>query len=157
MSFAYAWSAIERGCWEYWNKVFGTVEGYSAFSMRTFPQTLPDEKAFIWRFSINGGAIAVPRSSRSVAVNGAWLMEANLEAFCTDDETALMVGGLVMENEPVLAEDVEGLARLYVTAFPSREMDVIRLGGDANAGQEVLGVRLTVSMMAAFGNVERKG
>lgn len=154
--FTYSWHSIERGCWEYWNRVFGTLENVTAFSMRDLPKTLPNASSFIWRFSINGGEIAVPRSSRSVAVNGAWHMDAMLEAWCPTDELALWIGGTIMDNEPVVSTDVDGLLRLYVTAFPSREPDMIRLGGDDNAGQEILCVRLTVPMKAAFSNVEQR-
>jgi hypothetical protein len=82
-------------------------------------------------------------------------MDAMMEAWAIDDATAFLIGGLIMENEPVTADDVEGLQRLYATSFPSRELDTIRLGGADNAGQEVLCVRLTVPFGVAFNNTER--
>jgi hypothetical protein len=154
--FTYSWQAVERGCWEYFNALFGTLEGYTAFSLRNLPKTLPDANSFIWRFVISGGSVPVQRQTRTENVNGAWLMDALFEAWTTSDDTAMWLGGLIFTNTPVVSTDVPGLARLYPTSFPVREPDSIRLGGDDNAGQEILCVRLTVNMQAAFGNTDRR-
>ena len=154
--FTYAWQNAERGCWEYWNKVFGTVEGLTAFSVRDMPRTLPEKDAFIWRFVFSGGTKQVLRPDRSTVLNGAWTMDALLEAWAADDDTAMWLGGIVEENQPVLASDVPGLERLYTTSFPSRDMDTLRLGGTDNAGQDILVVRVTIPMIAVFSNTDRR-
>ena len=155
--FTYSWSSVERGIWEYWNKVFGTVEGLTAFNMRKLPKTLPDSNSFIWRYKQGGGQISVRRQSRDRAVNGTWLMDAMLEAWTMEEETAMWIGGIVMQNAPItIADGIDGLQRCDVVAFPDREPDTIRLGGADNAGQEILCVRLFVPMQVAFGNAERK-
>lgn len=155
-AFTYSWQAVERGVWEYWNKVFGTVEGLTAYNIRSLPKTLPDANSFIWKFKMGGGQITVRRQTREKAVNGAWLMDAMLEAWTIDDDTALWIGGIIMENNPIVSTDgIGGLQRCDATVFPDRENDTIRLGGTDNAGQEILCVRVFVPMQVAFGNTER--
>lgn len=155
-AFTYSWQSVERGVWEYWNKVFGTVEGLTAYNIRSLPKTLPDANSFIWKFKMGGGQITVRRQTREKAVNGAWLMDAMLEAWTIDDDTALWIGGIIMEHNPIVSTDgIGGLQRCDATAFPDRENDTIRLGGTDNAGQEILCVRVFVPMQVAFGNTER--
>ena len=153
-SFRYSWQAVERRCWEYFNRVLGTIEGLTAYSLRDMPKTLPDANSYIWRFSINGGSKSVVRQTRTQAVNGTWLMDASFEAWGIDDDAMMQVGGLIEESCPVLSTDgVPGLLRLDAVGFPSREPDMIRLAGADDAGREILCVRLTVPMRAAFGNI----
>lgn len=157
MSYVYSWKSVERGCWEYFNRVLGTIEGVTAFSLRSLPKTLPDENSFIWRFAINGGQKPVRRQRRSELINGAWLMDALFEAWGISDDVIMIVGGTIEENTPICADDgVPGLLRLDTVAYPSREPDTIRLGGEANAGQDILCVRLTIPMQVAFGNVSNE-
>jgi hypothetical protein len=153
-SFRYSWQAVERRCWEYFNRILGTIEGLTAYSMRDLPKTLPDANSYIWRFSINGGTKTVMRQTRDQVVNGSWLMDATFEAWGLDDDAMMLVGGMIEESTPVLATDgIPGLARLDAVGFPSREPDMINLGGDDNAGQGTLCVRLTIPMRVAFGNI----
>lgn len=153
-SFRYTWQAVERRLWEYFNRVLGTVEGLTAFSLRELPKTLPDVNSYIWRFAMNGGNKTVMRQTRDQVVNGAWLMDATFEAWGASDDAMMLVGGVIEESTPVLSTDgIPGLVRLDATAWPSREPDSIRLGGDDNAGQEILCVRLTIPMRVAFGNI----
>ena len=132
--FTYAWKNAERGCWEYWNNVLGSVEGLTAFSLRNLPKTLPNAESFIWRFSLNGGGIAVPRQSRDRLTGGAWQMDGLMECWTTSDDTAMWLGGIIMHSQPIVSTDVPGLQRCYASEYPSREPDMIKLGGDDNAG-----------------------
>jgi len=84
-------------------------------------------------------------------------MNGLIELWADSDATAMMLGGLIMEHEPVTSADgIAGLQRMYATDWPSREPDLIRLAGDDDAGQEILCVRLTVPIVAAFYNTDRR-
>lgn len=154
--FTYAWQNIERGLFDYWSKVFGSLEGVQGFSMRNLPKTLPARNSFIWRVVLNGGQKTI-RQNRDNLKGGAWTMNGTIELWADSDETAMMLGGLVMEHEPVLETDgIKGLQMMYATEWPTREPDVIRLAGKDDAGQEVLCVRLVVPIVAAFYNTDRR-
>lgn len=155
--FLYAWHSVELGCRDYFNKTLGTIEGVTAFSMQNMPRIMPDDGVdyFIWTFDINGGPVNVQRANRTRVINGAWHMNATLKAWCATDYTAKRVGGLIMEALPVLAADVEGLAMLYPTEYPTRAMTVLNLDNENNAGQEQRFFELTVPMMAAFQNTRK--
>jgi len=154
--FTYAWQNIEEGLFKYWSDVFGSVRDVHGFTIRALPKTLPARSSFIWRLSLNGGQKVV-RSSRTALVNGLWTMNGQIELWADSDATAMRIGGLIMDNEPVLESDgIPGLQRMYATEYPSREPDTIMLGGDDDAGQEILCVRLTVPIVAVFYNTDRR-
>jgi len=155
-AFTYAWQNIESGLFEYWSRVFGSVKDVQGFSLRTLPKTLPERNSFIWRLSLNGGQ-KTQRQNRAQLQGGAWTMNGLIELWADSDATAMMLGGMIMEHEPVTeADGIAGLQRMYATDWPSREPDVIRLAGDDDAGQEILCVRLTVPIVAAFYNTDRR-
>lgn len=151
----YSWRNVERGLFEYWLKVLGGVENITAYTFRNLPKTI-SENEIIWRFSVNGPGRIVPRQTRVQVNNGAWDMDGLFEAWCLSDDTAMEIGGIIMQNNPVLSTDVAGLSRCQATGYPAREPDVIRLSDESNAGQEVLCVRLFVPFQVAFSNTEQR-
>jgi len=154
--FTKSWRLIEDRCRAYFNSVLETVDGITGYSMQSFPAQMPSDNHgyFIWQFSINGGAVGVHRQTREALPGGVWEMDAEFMALCADDEAALNLGGLVWQQIPVLGTDVDGLARLYPTAYPSRERALVNLGGNVNANQEQVFFRMVIPMRAVFGNVE---
>ena len=151
-----SWKTVEDGCRAYLNGVLGTVEGATAFSEQDFPREMPSDENgfFIWKFSINGGAVNVNRQTRTALPGGVWEMDAEFEAICSDDATALDVGGTVWQGLPALGADVPGLVRLFPTSHPSRARALVNFGGAENAGQERVAFRLAIPMRAVFGNCE---
>lgn len=149
-----SWKTVEEGCRAYLNAALNTVDGATAFSEQDFPREMPSAEAgyFIWKFAINGGAVNVNRQTRTALPGGVLEMDAEFTAICSDDATALEVGGAVWQALPALAADVAGLVRLFPTAHPSRERALVNFGGAENAGQERVAFRLTVPLRAVFGN-----
>jgi hypothetical protein len=152
--YTYAWESAERRCFEYLNKIIGTVDGITAFQFDNMPATLPStlDDVLIWEFQINGGAVAVSRPDRTHVVDGAWHMEAMFRAVCFKDKWARYVGGILFDNLPATKDDMEHVARLYATQYPSRRRTVLRILGDADSGQEDRAIELTIPMMCAFYN-----
>jgi hypothetical protein len=154
----YAWENAQRGCFEYFNKLLGTLEGISAHTITTYPPVLPDleDKTFIWKFTISGGPITVFRQTRKEILGGAWKMNAVFEAVFNSEITARSVAGSIMNALPVLQTDVEGLARLYPVSWPEINRIASRVRGSENAGEEVLAYHIQINMECAFYNTERK-
>jgi len=153
--YTYAWKNINRGVFEYWQKVFGTVENLQGYPYRLFPSAIKRSNEFIWRVKIGGGN-KVPRGSRSQITGGAWLMDATLETFCTTEDVAYELGGIVMDHEPVTESDVIGLQRFHAITQPDIELATLRVEGPTDAGQEILCVRMWVDFQCAFHNTEKK-
>ena len=162
-NFTASWQSASRGVWEYWNKVFGTVEGVQAFGLRDCPRTIimpvmpkvqAVEAAFMWRFKMGGGE-KVLRQNRVQITGGAWKMPGILEAWCIKEDMAFQIGGLIEDNDPITGTDVPGIARCYAINHPDYEDAVISISGADDAGQEVLGVRIWSDMVCAFGNMDR--
>lgn len=158
IDYTYSWMSVERGCFEYLNRVLGTIEGVQAFPMKDMPRTMPSDGTdfFIWEFSINGGAIPVQRQQRGNLELGAWQMDASFRAICTTDDVAMLVGGVLVNALPATsADNINGLARLYPTEFPSREKTTERVFNTDRAGDERIFFEVTLPLVAAFSNVER--
>jgi len=155
-NFIQSWAACERKAIEYFCGVLGSLEGVTAFSEQDFPRTMPTDDAefALWKFTINGGAVGVQRQTRAAIEGGVWEMDAEFLARCTTDETAKTVAGTVFNSVPVLGSDIDGIARIYPTQYPSRERVIVNLENEANASQEVIMFEVRIPMRAVFGNME---
>jgi hypothetical protein len=157
IDYTYSWDSIERGCFEYINRVMGTIEGVTAYTLDTFPRTMPSDDAdfFIWHFSINGGAVSVFRNDRTKLPGGPFEMDAEFMASCSTDRVAKLVGGILLNALPANNADVAGLGRLYNTEYPSRERTTKPVLNPTRAGDERIFFDVTVPLRAIFDNVER--
>ena len=155
--FTYSWHAVERGCFEYLNKALGTLENVQAFTLDDMPRTMPDDGAdfYIWHFMINGGAKNIQRQNRALIPSGAWEMNAEFSASCSTDYVAKLVGGIIENAMPATSADVDGLALLYNTEFPSRERVTRNVLNEDRAGDERIFFEMRIPMIAAFGNVDK--
>lgn len=155
--YIHSWHSVERGCFEYLKTALGTLENVQAFTTETMPRTMPDDGSefFIWHFAINGGTKQVQRQSRANVVNGSWQMNAEFMAVCSTDYLAKLVGGIVENAMPAKGDDVEGLAMLYSTEFPSRERVTRNVFNEDRAGDERVFFEVRIPMVAAFGNVDK--
>ena len=154
-NYLYAWASIERGCFEYFQRALGTIEGVQGYTVDDLPRTMPSdaEDYFLWSFKIDGGSEVIQRGDRSQLINGAWKMDATFQAWATTDYLAKQIAGIIIDALPVLPTDgVDGLARLYHTAWPSREWVLRNVLSDDRAGDERRFVQLTIPMECAFGN-----
>ena len=153
-NFLYAWNSIENGCYGYFREALGTLDGVQAFTFEDMPRTMPDdsEQFFIWSFKIDGGGEVVQRSNRNNLEAGAWKMDAMFTARCSNDTVAKSVAGIIINALPVLGSDVDGLARLYHTAWPSRQYITVPVANENRAGDERRFVELIIPMACAFGN-----
>lgn len=155
--FTYSWSAVERGLWEYFNTLLGTIEGVSAYGYRLLPSTVGGVHDIMWRFAISGGDIDVRRQTRTRLQGGLWVMSAEFEAWSVDDAMIMEVGGLIMGGTPVEKTDgIDGLIRCDVTKYPTRSLDSVRIDNSDNAGQEVQGLKLSIPMEVVFVNTTRR-
>lgn len=156
--YRFAWENAERGCWEYFNRVLGTIEGITAFDGDNMPRTVPGDGAdfFIWTFKINGGAVEAFRQDRTEILGGNWHMNAVLDLWTTSDALAKRLGGIILDALPVTGGDVDGIAQLYPTAWPSRTREHREVVTGDRAGDERIFYHLTQEMACAFGNTVQK-
>jgi hypothetical protein len=155
--FAHSWATIEAGCFDYLGRALGTIEDVQGFRVDNLPRTMPDDGTdfFIWSFKIDGGSDVVQRPNRNQVIGGAWKMAAEIVVWATTDALAKRIAGLVLDALPATGGDVDGLSRLYYTAFPTREWVVRGVLNEDRAGDERRFVQLTIPMECAFGNVGR--
>lgn len=155
--YTYSWHTIERGIFEYFQRVLGTVEGITGYTEETFPRTIASDAAgfYIFKFSMNGGGNPVIRQTRTQVINGAWTMNGEVKAICSDDYTAKLVGGMCFNACPINGTDIDGLSLAYATEHPSRERELVKVASDERAGDEQIFYVVTLPLVVAFGNVER--
>ena len=157
-NFLHSWSSVERGCIDYLSRVLGTIEGVQGYNTDALPRTMPDDATdfYIWTFRIDGGAEVVHRNNRTQINAGAWKMDAVFQSWSTTDYLAKQIAGAVIDAMPALGADgIEGLARLYHTAWPTREWVLRNVLNDDRAGDERRFVQMTLNMECGFGNVPR--
>ena len=157
-SFLHSWASVERGLVDYFGVQLGTIEGVQGYTVDTLPRTMPDDSTdfYIWMFKIDGGSNVIQRQSRDQIVNGAWHMDAMFQAWATTDYLAKQIAGAILDALPAVPSDgIDGLARLYNTAWPNREWVVRGVLNDQRAGDERRFVQLTIPMAVAFGNTAK--
>ena len=156
MSYASAWEAAERKCFDYLQAALGTIEGVHGYTPDTLPREMTgdEDDFFIWTFRISGGAVDVHRNVRTEIVNGCWHMDAEFMAYCVSDPMAKSVAGTVMGALPVLPADIEGVGKLYPVSYPTIERTTRSLVNNENAGQERVFFVVTIAMKCAFSNME---
>jgi hypothetical protein len=157
-TFLYAWETVERGCFEYFQRALGTIEGVQGYTVDNLPPSMPDDAAsyFLWTFKIDGGGDVIQRNDRTQLPRGAWKMDAQFQCWASTDYLSKQITGIIIDALPVLASDgIEGLAMLYHTAWPSREWVLRPVVSDDRAGDERRFVQVTLPMECAFGNTNR--
>lgn len=157
-SFLYSWSSVERGLVDYFSAVLGTIQGVQGYTVDDLPRTMPDDATdfYIWTFRIDGGSDVIHRNDRTSIPAGAWKMDAVFQAWATTDYLSKQIAGAVLDALPVMPSDgIDGLARLYHTAWPTREWVLRNVLNEERAGDERRFVQLTLNMECAFGNVPR--
>lgn len=154
-NFAGGWISVSRGLFDYFNTIMGTIEGVRAFTVDSFPRTMPDDAPdyFIWMIKVGGGQEVVQRNSRTQVINGAYKMNAEFTAFCTDEVTGKRVAGAVIDALPVgQGDNIDGLMRLYQVTQPDGDWTTMNVLNDERAGDAQRFWKLTIQMECAFSN-----
>jgi len=151
-SFVLSWRSAEQLCYRYLLDKLQAVEGVDGYCPE-IPLTLADKvNAQMWWFRLGGGdpiwptnAGATTRSNRNC-----YAMNARLEGFFLERDTAMDVGELLVDCLPAGPSDITDIIFLELLEMPNTERATRELDSGATGGREVRGWSLVCPMRAKF-------
>lgn len=155
----WSWDAAERRCFEYIQRVLGTLEGVQGFMPEDFPRTatVPSE-CNNWTFEISGGDSPFIRSPQERGNTEAMWMLATFKGRFTERSLAKRVACALWEalpagesDDPVLA----GIAQIQSTGYPQCTADVVEIAADQEEGGETRVWVVEIPCWVVFGYLEQ--
>lgn len=156
----WAWDTAEQRCFDYLNKVLGSIPQIESFR-GALPRLASRPDALIqWAFAINGGAnVLIPPPEQRGNIR-TWHNESAIVGRFTDRRTALQIIGLVRKATPAgtrpgQAPEIEGVQSLYILAHPQVSQITVELESDLDAGGLVACWSIFIPMAVCYDNQDK--
>ena len=155
----WSWDAAERRCFEYLQKVLGTLEGINGFMPEDFPRVATAVyECNNWTFEITGGEQPHTRSPQERGNSKVMWMSATFRARFTERNLAKRVACAVWEALPAGADDdpvLAGIAQIQPTGYPQLTPDVQDIANDQEEGGETRVWLVEIPCWVVFGYLDQ--